>query len=897
MSTKNFAETFTLHDDQYLKIYTQKYANTVDADAYVETIISKYTIGTDGNEDTLVGTPYVVRETWTNTKKAETGTFQNFNMSVSETDYSAAPDYYDTTIEVAAQNTNPITKVGNNQIYWTDDTAGGTVIFTNTRRTVDITLKKVLEGKNIAAGFTFGVSYIADEVTTTRDDITVISGSETGTVIKKVPVGAVLTITEKGNDLLDYITTAKQGDNDLTITSTSETVSGKTTHFRSVTIDVTEATTITYKNVLKSVPIKIVKVGYDGTNTYNDVEAQFTMTQDITNVFTGRYSRPVNSTAPRGNIIYETGQIYSGSNVDGELYVGEYTLKETQLWGDYISLDDDTTINIVGTEDGVDVTVDGESARIAKDGDVWVVTVFNWKTADITVKAGLLDPMINQRSFTFAGSYWLKDLNGVNKAYTIDPFELIAFSTNDGSVAGGHEPKTISVPLGATGLQIWEDTSKVTTGTETIGSTYTVWVERNNTGRTLNDKYTYGSSFALENDNDVITFYNRKKTISVTVKKLVTAEDKTGTFTLKATLLNGNNPIKNYPIFINGTAENTSDDQYTDSSTGAYTFNLANNETYILTIPVSARLTIQEIGVSGNATGNDLNLYEMLADTTVTNTGLAYTGSTSMNEDAKLYTLTTAPSTSLTVTITNADNGKEVYFKKIDGFGGALSGARFSLYEDYACTRLAKVRVNNSKVDYAESTDSFLTTTDNVEYNVRFKAPLGVYYMKEINQVSGYEQNTNIYRIVVGKAGTTVEGISLPTGKEYLIQQMSSATSYDTVPDIAKYGVLNISLTKQKAIIKKTNDNFEPLAGAQFNILRYDRTMVSSTDANGVTTTTFTSGANGLYFVDNLPNGTYYIHEIVTPVGYQTLAGGDNWYRLTVNNSGVSVSNRLSVAP
>lgn len=666
-TTKSFTQSYTLHDDQYLMIYTKKYANTSSADAYVEVIISKYTVGSNGAGDVLEGTPITIRKTWSNTKNEKTGTFQNFRMTVSETDYSAAPDYYDTSLEIAAQNTNPLTKQNNYQVYWEDDSAGGTVIFTNTRQTVDVTVKKMLEGHNIAAGFTFGVSYTADGVNTTRDDITVTSGSTTGTIIEKVPVGATLTLTEKGTDLLDYETTAKQGDTSLDVTSTSTTTGGTTTYHRAVTINVTEAATVTFTNVLKSVPVKIIKVGYDGTNTYTDVEAQFTMSQGISNVFTGRYARPVNATTPRGNILFETGQIYSGSTEDPVLYVGEYTLTETRLWGDYISLDDETTISVSGTADGAEVTVSGKSASVEKVGSVWVVTVTNRKTADITVKAGLLDPMIDQRTFTFSGSYTLD-----GKSYQIDSFALIAYSTNDGSVAGAQEPKTLAIPIGATDLKIWEDTT---------GSSYDTTVEHNNDGRADSDTYQYTAAFAAGNAGDVITFYNKKQTVNITVKKIVESDDKTGTFVFTATLLNGEIPITGYPIFINSTPLVDTDDEYTNSPTGEYPFTLANNGEIVLTIPVGSRLKIQETGVTDHTEGNDLDLFSTSVATTYTDGGATYE-STSWVEDTRLYTLTSAPSTALTVTFTNAPGGeRQVILRKVDGadMRTALNGATFTL--------------------------------------------------------------------------------------------------------------------------------------------------------------------------------------------------------------------------
>lgn len=44
-------------------------------------------------------------------------------------------------------------------------------------------------------------------------------------------------------------------------------------------------------------------------------------------------------------------------------------------------------------------------------------------------------------------------------------------------------------------------------------------------------------------------------------------------------------------------------------------------------------------------------------------------------------------------------------------------------------------------------------------------------------------------------------------------------------------------------------------------------------DINGNTTTTFTSGTNGVYFIDTLPYGDYYLYEVTA----------EKWFTLTVS--------------
>ena len=52
-----------------------------------------------------------------------------------------------------------------------------------------------------------------------------------------------------------------------------------------------------------------------------------------------------------------------------------------------------------------------------------------------------------------------------------------------------------------------------------------------------------------------------------------------------------------------------------------------------------------------------------------------------------------------------------------------------------------------------------------------------------------------------------------------------------------------------------------------------------------------------MYFVDDLPYGTYYLHETGYPEGVEQNGSEGWWYTLTVNEDGVSCSTQSGREP
>ena len=158
-------------------------------------------------------------------------------------------------------------------------------------------------------------------------------------------------------------------------------------------------------------------------------------------------------------------------------------------------------------------------------------------------------------------------------------------------------------------------------------------------------------------------------------------------------------------------------------------------------------------------------------------------------------------------------------------------------------------------------------------------------------ELFAYKNNETVYEVSISDKGVLSmrEKRAGETVYTEAYRAMTKAAEGNNLAEY-QYRVMNISMAERKVILRKVADKtYTSLQNARFRIFRYDGTPVTSTDINGTRTTVFVSAANGVYFIDKLPYGVYYLYEETAPTGYTD----GKWFTLTVsddNKSGAIVA-------
>jgi hypothetical protein len=234
--------------------------------------------------------------------------------------------------------------------------------------------------------------------------------------------------------------------------------------------------------------------------------------------------------------------------------------------------------------------------------------------------------------------------------------------------------------------------------------------------------------------------------------------------------------------------------------------------------------------------------------------------------------------------------GYDVSFLKVDGYDKPLAGATFQLYKEYESEQTNTPYEKGGKLVTATSSDgkdatNFPDPDDSTkaqaEGTVLFsKIAPKTYYMIETSTPQGYEDGkVTIYKLTVNSNGTSKIERKLLSENNDAYKEAYKVES----DDLYQYHIMNISTSKRKVILRKVDEETGvSLKGARFRIYRVDGTEVINSDYDE--TKFYESGDSGVYFIDDLPYGTYRIDEVKEPTGYKRQS-----YTLTVSPDEVKV--------
>ena len=190
--------------------------------------------------------------------------------------------------------------------------------------------------------------------------------------------------------------------------------------------------------------------------------------------------------------------------------------------------------------------------------------------------------------------------------------------------------------------------------------------------------------------------------------------------------------------------------------------------------------------------------------------------------------------------LSNNEVGRLTMYK-VDENGAGLNGAKFQLFLDEECTVLAYPDVFETQTYGSQGTDTGKLQVDNL--------PLGTYYIKEVEAPEGYELNETVFTAVVTAKGNqnTPSKAYGPNGETALKNEKKAAAA-----------------TGSLALKKTDADTGAPISDVVFTVYSDEACNTSV----GLMMEKDATNNPGVYTLENLPAGTYYVKETTAPTGY-----------------------------
>lgn len=275
----------------------------------------------------------------------------SYNMTVTENEHP----HYTATSEVVVDTSDAGYHIdsSDSNVSWNNANAGGTVLFTNVRKTADVTVQKVVDDpKHLHDGKTFKFSA---ELKDGEQDYTYELASSEFSIedggyftIKDVPVGAKLLISENEADF----TTVVESENGSVDTGTDSNV-------QTFLLEVPENDeTLTFKNTVRTAKVEIYS--WDGDKDVLFADARYSISTETYDKYPDKTS----------------GLVWKFDDMS----YGTYTIE--QIWCDntHEKINTPMTIQISGTTDPI-VTSGNKFIEVEYDAgnQVYKVKILNYK--------------------------------------------------------------------------------------------------------------------------------------------------------------------------------------------------------------------------------------------------------------------------------------------------------------------------------------------------------------------------------------------------------------------------------------------------------------------------------------------------------------------------------------